>query len=177
MAELEQALRREQDRSRLLESDLSRLRQQYQWASGSSGGSTPRRASPARLGSVEADSGGAGSGASGGDTPSPFAAAADAPPAANSSSAGAPPAAPLALPPGFSLSPAGSLGAGGGGGANDTVVVSRSALELLFLKERAMDAAKVRGWHCTAALHAGACSQCAGRVVEPPLWAQQHACN
>ena len=55
VAELEQALRREQDRSKLLESDLSRLRLQHAWMSGdSSGGSTPRRLSPARLGSLDA---------------------------------------------------------------------------------------------------------------------------
>lgn len=143
VAELEAQLRREQDRSRLLESDLARLRLQTQWASGSSGGSTPRLPSPSRLTSPDAAAL---------EGLSPFAAAAGTggavpgnthlpPPAAAAAAAAAGPAAAPADPV-----PA----AGGGGGAssasasppaNDTVVVSRAALELLYLKERAMDAA------------------------------------
>jgi PAS domain-containing protein len=170
VAELEEALNREQDRCKLLQSDLARLRLQHQWskAGGSSGGSTPTKGlSPCRLGSMDvATMPEAG--------PSPFAAAqrsqgapARAGSLGNSNSTGigggAPPAAaadaqaaatqpagpeggkasaPMAVPA------AGGSGSGSGSGCghmalcSDTVSVSRHALELLYLKERAMDAAK-----------------------------------
>jgi PAS domain-containing protein len=122
VAELEEALKREQDRSKLLLSDLSRLRRQRSIAPGgsaSSGGSSPRLASPSRLGSLSLDSSTA---AAGGPAPagggSPFAAAAG---GDGEGGSAAPPPAPA---------------------TTDTVVVSRAALELLYLKERAMDAAK-----------------------------------
>mgnify|MGYP001810951785 CR=1 FL=1 len=140
VAELEQALKREQDRSKLLESDLARLRLQHSWSlggsGGSSGGSSPRR-SPCRLASIEA--------ASLGDT-SPFAAAAAAAttalldkPGGGHCASGAPPAGSVgdgagegmaAMAAALGLTPAPSCG----GAASDTVVVSRAALELLYLK-------------------------------------------
>lgn len=155
MAELESQLKREQDRSRLLESDLARLRQQSQWASDASGGSTPRRASPARLASFEAaaleglspfataaasgSAPGSAPGSASGSTAAAVAAAAVAAPA------GPPPAAAaisLPLPADLQQAAGGGMASSGAASpANDTVVVSRAALELLYLKERAMDAA------------------------------------
>lgn len=134
VAELEQALQREQDRSKLLQSDLARLRLQHSWAlggSGSSGGSSPRRLSPCRLGSLDA--------ATLTDV-SPFASEqAQAAPAPASAPAAAQPPSPAAGTP---CAAARAPSSGTPPSAGDTVVVSRSALELLYLKERAMDAAK-----------------------------------
>lgn len=155
VAELEGQLKREQDRSRLLESDLARLRQQSQWVSDTSGGSTPRRASPARLASFEAaaleglspfataavsgSAPGSAPGSASGSTAAAVAAAAVAAPA------GPPPAATaisLPLPADLPQAAGGGLASSGAASpANDTVVVSRATLELLYLKERAMDAA------------------------------------
>ena len=170
VAELEGQLKREQDRSRLLESDLARLRQQSQWASDTSGGSTPRRSSPARLASFDAATleglspfaaaAAAAPGSAPGSGPSSAAAAAAAAAsgiaaatgiaAAAAGVAGVGPSGPAPAAAAISLPTPADLPHAAGGGlpassatspANDTVVVSRAALELLYLKERAMDAA------------------------------------
>ena len=121
MLELEEALKREQDRSKLLQLDLTRLRLQQTWSLGGSGSSGA--SSPGRLGSLDT----AGT--------SPFGAAqAQLPPGEGGEGAAAEApwaAADLVPAPPATSSP-----------AVETVVISRSALELLYLKERAMDSAK-----------------------------------
>ncbi len=125
VAELEEALKREQDRSKLLQLDLTRLRLQHTWSLGGSGSSGS--SSPGRLGSLDASAA------------SPFAATqAQLPPGEGGEGPASEPPGP-AVPAAVADLPAALASSAAAG---ETVVISRAALELLYLKERAMDSAK-----------------------------------